>query len=158
MNRVKIMCVIHRYVIKINIMRIAIDDMKKLKIKNWTSCIQDRNEWKLYVEKAKTFKEWSCSAWRRRRRRMCFLLLVKWNRLGGRGMDWSGSEQVQVVGFCNGYNEPPGCIKRGIFWVAGSCQCLKKNILGPNVKSFGRAWNGLIWLRTGTSGGLLLRL
>ena len=33
------------------------EDMKKLKIKNWTSCIQDRNKWKLYVEKAKTFKE-----------------------------------------------------------------------------------------------------
>jgi len=34
-----------------------INDMKKLKIKNWTSCIQDRNKWKLYVENAKTFKE-----------------------------------------------------------------------------------------------------
>jgi hypothetical protein len=34
-----------------------INDMKKLKIKNWTVCIQDRNKWKLYVEKAKTFKE-----------------------------------------------------------------------------------------------------
>jgi hypothetical protein len=33
------------------------NDMKKLKIKNWTSFIQDRNKWKLYVEKAKTFKE-----------------------------------------------------------------------------------------------------
>jgi hypothetical protein len=32
-------------------------DMKKLKIKNWTSYIQDRNKWKLYVEKARTFKE-----------------------------------------------------------------------------------------------------
>jgi hypothetical protein len=31
--------------------------MKKLKIKNWTSCIQDRNNWKLYVEKGKTFKD-----------------------------------------------------------------------------------------------------
>ena len=33
------------------------NDTKKLKIKNWTSCIQDRNKWKLYVEKAKTFKD-----------------------------------------------------------------------------------------------------
>jgi len=33
------------------------NDMKKLKIKNWTSCIQDRSKWKLYVEKAKTFKD-----------------------------------------------------------------------------------------------------
>jgi hypothetical protein len=32
--------------------------IKKLKIKNWTSCIQDRIKWKLYAEKAKTFKEW----------------------------------------------------------------------------------------------------
>jgi hypothetical protein len=23
----------------------------------WTNCIQDRNNWKLYVEKAKTFKD-----------------------------------------------------------------------------------------------------
>jgi hypothetical protein len=34
-----------------------INDTKKLKIKNWTSCIQDLNKWKLYVEKATTFKE-----------------------------------------------------------------------------------------------------
>jgi len=33
-----------------------INDMKKLKMKNWTSCIQDRNKWKLYVEKAKTLQ------------------------------------------------------------------------------------------------------
>jgi hypothetical protein len=33
------------------------NDMKKLKIKNWTNCIQDHKDWKLYVEKAKTFKE-----------------------------------------------------------------------------------------------------
>jgi hypothetical protein len=39
-----------------------IKDMKKLKIKNWTSCIQDGKKWKLYVEEVKTFKEWSCSA------------------------------------------------------------------------------------------------
>jgi hypothetical protein len=31
--------------------------MKKLKIKNWANCIQDRNNWKLCVEKAKTFKD-----------------------------------------------------------------------------------------------------
>jgi hypothetical protein len=34
-----------------------INDMKKLKVKNWTSCNQDSNKWKLYVEKTKTFKE-----------------------------------------------------------------------------------------------------
>jgi hypothetical protein len=33
------------------------NDMKKLKIKNWTSYIQDCSKWKLYVEKAKRFKE-----------------------------------------------------------------------------------------------------
>ena len=31
--------------------------MKKTKIKNWTNCIQDRNNWKLYAEKGKTFKD-----------------------------------------------------------------------------------------------------
>jgi hypothetical protein len=34
-----------------------IHNMKKLKIKNWTGCIQDRSNWKLYVEKAKTFND-----------------------------------------------------------------------------------------------------
>ena len=34
-----------------------IDDMKKQKVKNWTSYIQDRDKWRLYVEKAKTFNE-----------------------------------------------------------------------------------------------------
>ena len=33
------------------------NDMKKLKIKNWTSCIQDRNNWKLYDEKGKIFND-----------------------------------------------------------------------------------------------------
>ena len=46
--------------------------MKKLKIKNWISCIQDRNKRKLYVEKVKIFKEWSCSAWRRNRETSCY--------------------------------------------------------------------------------------
>jgi hypothetical protein len=32
------------------------NDIKKLKIKNWTGCIQDRNKWKLFVEKAKSSK------------------------------------------------------------------------------------------------------
>jgi hypothetical protein len=32
------------------------NDMKKLKIKNWISCIQDRSKWESYVEKGKTFK------------------------------------------------------------------------------------------------------
>jgi hypothetical protein len=30
--------------------------MKKWKIQNWTSCIQDCIKWKLYVERAKTSK------------------------------------------------------------------------------------------------------
>jgi len=33
------------------------NDMKELKIKNWTSCIQDHSNWKLYVEKAKAFND-----------------------------------------------------------------------------------------------------
>jgi hypothetical protein len=32
-------------------------DMKKLKIKKCTSCIQDCNKWKLYVERGKMFKD-----------------------------------------------------------------------------------------------------
>ena len=34
-----------------------IRNMKKPKIENWTNCIQDRNNWKLYVEKGKTFRD-----------------------------------------------------------------------------------------------------
>jgi len=33
------------------------NDMKKLKIKNWISCIQGRNKWKSYVEKDRIFKD-----------------------------------------------------------------------------------------------------
>jgi len=33
-----------------------INGAKKLKIKNWTSCIQNQNKWKLCAEEAKTFK------------------------------------------------------------------------------------------------------
>ena len=33
------------------------NDMKKLKIKNWISCIQDRNMWKSFVKRAKTLKD-----------------------------------------------------------------------------------------------------
>jgi len=33
------------------------NDMKEMKIKNWISCIQDRNKWQSYVEKCKTFKD-----------------------------------------------------------------------------------------------------
>ena len=32
-------------------------DVKRLKIKKWTSCIQDRNNWILYVEKFKSFND-----------------------------------------------------------------------------------------------------
>jgi hypothetical protein len=33
------------------------NDVKKLKIKNWTSYIQDDDNWKLYAEKTKTFND-----------------------------------------------------------------------------------------------------
>ena len=33
------------------------NDMKKLKIKDWTSRFQGRNKWKLYVERGKMFKD-----------------------------------------------------------------------------------------------------
>ena len=36
---------------------IIINNMKKLKIKNWTVYIQDCNKWKLYAENARTFKQ-----------------------------------------------------------------------------------------------------
>ena len=40
---------------------------KDYEINNSTKRIQDRVKWKEVVQKAKTFKQWSCSAWRRRR-------------------------------------------------------------------------------------------
>jgi hypothetical protein len=42
------------------------NDMKKLKIKN---CIQDRKNWKLYVEKAKTFKELKLSRLKKKKKK-----------------------------------------------------------------------------------------
>jgi hypothetical protein len=33
------------------------NDMKKLKIQNWTNCIQDCKNWKLDIEKAKTLND-----------------------------------------------------------------------------------------------------
>ena len=33
------------------------NDTKKLKIKNWISCNQDRNKWKSYVERVKTVED-----------------------------------------------------------------------------------------------------
>jgi hypothetical protein len=35
----------------------AMKDLKLLKIKNWTKCIQNRREWRRSLEKVKTFKE-----------------------------------------------------------------------------------------------------
>jgi hypothetical protein len=40
-----------------------------MKIYNWKDCMQDRHKLKKIVEKAKTFNEWTCRAWRTRRRR-----------------------------------------------------------------------------------------
>ena len=42
------------------------EDLRVVKINNWTKCIQDWVKWKK-VMKTKTFKQCSCSAWRRRR-------------------------------------------------------------------------------------------
>ena len=38
------------------------NDVKKLKTKNLTSRIQDRNKWKLDAERGKTFRDSSCSS------------------------------------------------------------------------------------------------
>jgi len=35
--------------------------LRNTKIDNWTKCVQDRDKWKEVVEKAKIFKQWSCS-------------------------------------------------------------------------------------------------
>ena len=33
------------------------NDIKKLEMKDWISCIQDRNKWKSYAERVKKFKD-----------------------------------------------------------------------------------------------------
>jgi len=38
------------------------EDIRIMKINNWTECIHDRVKWKEVVEKFETFKEYSCSA------------------------------------------------------------------------------------------------
>jgi len=55
------------------------NDMEKLKIKNWISCIQDRKKLKSYVEMVKTFKVLNCSAWRRRPCHSTMFSLRYWN-------------------------------------------------------------------------------
>ncbi|PSN42449.1 hypothetical protein C0J52_15943 [Blattella germanica] len=35
----------------------VMNDIKRLNIKNWISEVQNRTQWKSYVEKAKAFKE-----------------------------------------------------------------------------------------------------
>jgi hypothetical protein len=37
------------------------EDLRILKINNWTICSQDRVNWKVVVEKAKTSKQCSCN-------------------------------------------------------------------------------------------------
>jgi hypothetical protein len=44
------------------------NDLKLLKVKNWTKCIQNREEWARIVGKIKTFKELSCSTIRMRKK------------------------------------------------------------------------------------------
>jgi hypothetical protein len=41
-------------------------DICKMKIKNWTVCVQNRGKWRDVVEKAKTSNIGSCNAYRRR--------------------------------------------------------------------------------------------
>jgi len=43
------------------------EDLRIMKINNWTQCIQDRVKWKEVNEKAKNSKQWNCMAWCRRR-------------------------------------------------------------------------------------------
>jgi hypothetical protein len=37
-------------------------DICKMKLKNWTVCVQDRGKWRDVAEKAKTFNIRSCNA------------------------------------------------------------------------------------------------
>ena len=56
------------------------NDIKKLKLNNWTNRIKDRNKWKLYVERGKMFRDRRIRRRRRRRRRG-----IKRRRGGGGG-------------------------------------------------------------------------
>jgi hypothetical protein len=58
-----------------------------MKIYNWKDCIQDRHKWKKIVEKAKTFNEWSCRAWRRRRR-LTYTFVCHYHGLGRKFYCW----------------------------------------------------------------------
>jgi len=35
--------------------------LRIIKVNNWTKCVQDWDKWNEVVEKAKIFKQWSCS-------------------------------------------------------------------------------------------------
>jgi hypothetical protein len=47
--------------LKISWKRFIKEDLRIMKINNWTKCMQDRVKWKKVVETAKTFKQRSCS-------------------------------------------------------------------------------------------------
>jgi hypothetical protein len=49
------------------------NDIRKLRIKNWINYTQDRKYWKLYVEKAKTFKELKLYRLKKKKKKKCFL-------------------------------------------------------------------------------------
>ena len=58
------------------------NDLSVMRIRNWKDCIQDRYKWKRIIEKAKTLNDWSCRAWRRRRRsKTVYLVTTKYNYL-----------------------------------------------------------------------------
>jgi len=38
------------------------EDLRNMSVSNWEKCTPDRGKWKEVVEKAKTFKQCSCSA------------------------------------------------------------------------------------------------
>jgi hypothetical protein len=57
-------------------------DLRIRGVNNWTKCTQDRVKWKEVVQKARTFKQYNCSAWIRRRWIiLCsFVLTSSWGR------------------------------------------------------------------------------
>jgi hypothetical protein len=53
-----------------------INDMKKLKIKNWTSCIQDSSKWKSYVERPKRSKNEVVAPKKEEKKKHIFLMEI----------------------------------------------------------------------------------
>jgi hypothetical protein len=93
------------------------------------------------------------------------ILRLTFREIGIDGENWSrlAQDRCPVVGFCEHGNEPSGSIKSAGYSLTSRVTIsFPNNVLHHEVSEWVskyevgvRLWTGCIWLRIGTSGGLL---